>query len=605
MEILVIKKRRPKMNRPPTSGSRRPASGARPSSSMRQGQPGPMRMPGTGAPGTARPGTRGGGVPGQSGVLDAKINVADRPTTQQGLGGMKTGKRGPQRIVMDKSYFLGMLRTKMTEVSTENNRLEREIETANEENNSYLSYEKRAETMANEIKELQGQLGDYNTLVDKLNTDTEMDEVQEDFNELKLQNEMEERSIDKIFTQRQEVEQQIKNAENEMQQCRMMADTLVEDMSPQLRQKYTRLKETNDELQRQLEEKQQRLDALITKKDNMEEELKHSPVKQEAVKLYNQLQELEEKKKQLEDEEKAKGTPAEERDRLLKQVKVDNQEMASMERKTKEIREEINNIQEEIRALDMELEEHLGEKNQKYKELKKREETMNEFLDTFEETKKYEVERKQAIEESIVAVLSHMSKNLARQKHMPTPKELARMQDDLNFKQNEMHKSEATSLSLNDESQKLQMDLQKVEQLEAKIKLELETLNNSIAQMEKELVVYSDLEKVKKESDDKKKKLMEDKVNLDKRKKHSKQVIQELSQKYDAVKAELHENETHTQLGNLEKKWQHHEQNNFVMKEFIASKSKESDYRPLVTKMKEQVDEYNRLLQDQLVKGQR
>lgn len=44
-----------------------------------------------------------------------------------------------------------MLRTKMTEVSTENNRLEREIETANEENNSYLSYEKRWEAVFFEI----------------------------------------------------------------------------------------------------------------------------------------------------------------------------------------------------------------------------------------------------------------------------------------------------------------------------------------------------------------------------------------------------------------------------------------------------------------------
>ncbi|XP_071844490.1 intraflagellar transport protein 74 homolog [Apostichopus japonicus] len=591
------------MNRPPTSGSRRPASGIRPSSSMKQAPQ--MRMPGTGAPGTARPGTRGGGVPGQGGALDSKISVAERPTTQQGLGGLKTGKKGPQRIVMDRSYFLGILRTKMTEVATENSRLEREINTANEENDSYLSYEKRAETMASELKELQGQLGDYNTLVDKLNTDTEMDQVQEDYNELKIQNEMEQRSVDKIFTQRQEVEELIKNAENEVNQCRMMADTLVEHMSPQLRHKYTGLKDTNSQLQSTLEEKQQRLDALITKKDNMEEELKHSPIKQEAVKLYNQLHELEEKKKQLEEEEKAKGTPAEERDRLLKQVKINNQEMASMERKTKEIKGEISNMQEEIKALDMELEDHLGEKNQKYKELKKREETMNEFLESFEESKKFEVERKQAMEESIVGILSHMSKNLARQKHMPTPKELARMQDDLNFKQNEMHKSEATSVGLSEESQKLQMDLQKVEQLEEKIKLELETLTNSIKQMEEELVLYSDLEKLKRESDNKKKKLMEDRVNLEKRKKNSKQVVQELSSKYDTVKAELHENETHTQLGNLERKWQHHEQNNFVMKEFIASKSKESDYRPLVTKMKEQVDEYNLLLQDQLVKGQR
>ena len=34
-------------------------------------------------------------------------------------------------------------------------------------------------------------------------------------------------------------------------------------------------------------------------------------------------------------------------------------------------------MQDEIQSLDTDLEEHQGEKNQKYKELKKREETMN------------------------------------------------------------------------------------------------------------------------------------------------------------------------------------------------------------------------------------
>ena len=45
--------------------------------------------------------------------------------------------------------------------------------------------------------------------------------------------------------------------------------------------------------------------------------------------------------------------------------------------------------------------------------------------------------------------------------------------------------------------------------------------------------------------------------------------MQELSMQYEAIKAQLNENETHAQLGNLERKWQHHEQNNFVMKECI------------------------------------
>lgn len=43
-------------------------------------------------------------------ALGAQIKVADRPVTQQGLGGMKTGAKGPNRQVQDKSYFLGLLR---------------------------------------------------------------------------------------------------------------------------------------------------------------------------------------------------------------------------------------------------------------------------------------------------------------------------------------------------------------------------------------------------------------------------------------------------------------------------------------------------------------
>ena len=37
------------------------------------------------------------------------------------------------------------------------------------------------------------------------------------------------------------------------------------------------------------------------------------------------------------------------------------------------------------------MDEMSGEKNQKYKELKKREETMNQFLDTYEESREAEV----------------------------------------------------------------------------------------------------------------------------------------------------------------------------------------------------------------------
>ncbi|XP_006812262.1 intraflagellar transport protein 74 homolog [Saccoglossus kowalevskii] len=589
------------MSRPPTAG-RRPTT-SRPMTR----QPGPSART-TGAaggppPGTSRPESRGGAAAGGSGVLDSRINVADRPITQQGLGGMKMGPRKLNRMVRDQSYFLGLLRTKIHDLESESAKLQKEVDHFNQENSQYLSYEKTAEALAAELKDLQGHLGDYNTLVDKLNTDTEMDVVLEDFNELKVQNDMEAKSIDAIFTERQEKEQQIQLVEVEIDQCKRMADSLVDDMSPTMKNKYMQLKVTNETLLRDLEAKQQELDALNTKRDNLEDELSTSQVKQEAVRLYEQLHELEAKKASIVDEEQQKGSPAEERERLLKQVKEDNQEIASMERQIQELKEQINNITEEIQHLEMDLEEHQGERNMKYKELKKREETMNEFLESFEETKSAEMERKTAIEGNILALLEHTSRSLGRTKHMPTPQELARMQEDLSFKENEMQKSQATASGLATESTRLHMDLQKVEQLETKINAELETLRDKIKQMNEELKTYSDLDSLKKQADDKKKKLHEDKMNLMKRRDTFKKFMQELSSQYEALKAQLNDNETHLQLGNLERKWQHHEQNNFVMKEFIAAKSMESDYRPTVKNVKGMLAEYNKIIQDSVGRG--
>lgn len=55
------------------------------------------------------------------------------------------------------------------------------------------------------------------------------------------------------------------------------------------------------------------------------------------------------------------------------------------------------------------------------------------------------------------------------------------------------------------ESDNLQQDLQKVEQLEEKINTELVMLREKNATMERDLVTYSDLEKLKQQSEEKKK----------------------------------------------------------------------------------------------------
>ena len=73
-----------------------------------------------------RPASRGGQI-----GLQTPVRVADRPVTQQGLSGLRTGAGrtagtagpGAQRQFQDKSYFLGILRSKMSELQTEISRL--------------------------------------------------------------------------------------------------------------------------------------------------------------------------------------------------------------------------------------------------------------------------------------------------------------------------------------------------------------------------------------------------------------------------------------------------------------------------------------------------
>ncbi|XP_040921542.1 intraflagellar transport protein 74 homolog [Toxotes jaculatrix] len=588
------------MGRPMSrSGSVIPGAG-RPPTAVRP-PPTAIRVATGMIPGTSgHPGMRGGiAAPG---VLSAPIKVTDRPVTQQGLSGMKTGMKGPQRQILDKSYYLGLLRSKINELTTETSKLHKEIDNYNQENSVYLSYEKRAEGLAAEIKDLQGQLADYNMLVDKLNTNTEMEEMINDYNFLKAQNDSEAESIYSIFTERREREEAVRAIEEEIRRERRVADEVVQSMPTGKQEKYFTMATTNEELQQELTVLQEELDILTTRKRDCDAELAHSQIKQEVVRLLETLSAREAKRDAMEAEHKSLGSPQEEREKLFKQVKEDNQEIASMERQLTEIRDRTRQITEEMRQLEQDSEEAQGECQQKYRELKRKEEEIDRFLESFEESRAQEQEKMTQSQENIVSLLEHCSRNMLRlhQVDTVTASELRNMQEVLVSKETAVVRSESTAKGLTTESHHLQQNLEKMQQLEGKITGELSSLKERIGTMESELHTYRDLDTLRHTAEEKKKRLQEDRVSLTQRRDSFKQLLEEMNQKCEALKTKLKENETHTQLVNLERKWQHLEQNNFVMKEFIASKSQESDYASVAENVSHQVAEYNKCLIDSL-----
>ena len=215
-------------------------------------------------------------------------------------------------------------------------------------------------------------------------------------------------------------------------------------------------------LKADLERMNQELDGLNSRKAALEDELAMSAVKREAVGLYEQLREAEDKRDQLLEEERQRGTPAQERERLLQQVKDDNAEISTMERQVAEMQDKIVHLQEEMSQLDQDIEENQSERNQKYRELRKREENMDTFLASFEEGKAAELERLAALEQRIQTLTEEMSRDLGRAGHLPTAQGFSALRDDLAFKEGEMEKSKNTLEGVNREHAQLQLNLEKV-----------------------------------------------------------------------------------------------------------------------------------------------
>ena len=206
-------------------------------------------------------------------------------------------------------------------------------------------------------------------------------------------------------------------------------------------------------------------------------------------------------------------------------MKEDNEEISMMERQIVEAQEKARSLTEARDQLDQDLEENQSERNQKYRELKKREETMDQFLQAFDDTKEAEQQKLTELEGQISGLLEGMSRNLVSVGHLPTSQVFGTMKEDLAFKEGEVEKSRNTLDGLNREHQQLTMNLEKIEALEDKIKTEMTTLKEKMGRMDEEMVTFSDLDRLRQEAEEKRQRLEEERSELQGRREGVLQVI--------------------------------------------------------------------------------
>ncbi|PAA49067.1 hypothetical protein BOX15_Mlig003260g1 [Macrostomum lignano] len=525
--------------------------------------------------------SRGDGRP-SSLTIGAAVQFEDRPITQQGLGGMKVGGRGTKRQVEDKSFYLGLLRTRIAELDAETTKLRASHEELQRDSGSFAQYEAMAESLAKDIQDLQGQLADANTLLDRLNTEQDSAEVQLECDELRDRNEAQEAALEATFEERKRAEADVATAERELDQERRMADSIVARMRPEQQRQHRQLREEAERTSRELEASQRELDNLRRQRARLEDELSGNLIKQEAVRLCEQLRELADRRDALLEDERAAGDPNQERERLLNQVREDNAEIGTMERQSQEAQARLSEVQAEIRATEEEIEATSGQRSQQYRELRKREEQMDSFLGDFERSAAAEKAVLAERERQVVDLLDGLSRSVAMvttvgAAGLPTEAELKAMREQLSFKAGERDRADATVLALAESHEKLVRDAAKIDQLERKTADEIETQRAKIDTMRQELEKFENVAKMMEEGEEKREELGRQRHALSSRRDRMKRLIRSLERECDARRRELSDNETHAQLANLERRWQHQEQNNFVIRDFVASKMAESD----------------------------
>jgi intraflagellar transport protein 74 len=556
---------------------------------------------GAGAPLGALGGPLGGGgfrpTTGMAGMGDAM-----RPTTTAtgGMGGAPARHAGPGRQVMDKSYFLNELRQKNKEIMLEVEKMTKDIHDRQMGNQQFDQIERKYTASLKEVKDLQGALADQNIILDTVGTGGPLDDLRQKTKMLHDRNAQERLQVDAVFGDRIQVESSVKELATQVthHQEEMMAK--LNELPPVKRREYQALAEENAKLQEEAARLEAELENAAHELSHLEHELSRDQIKQRALALQEKLSQLTARRYELEEEDKKlQLSPEEQRAQLKEQIRRDNADIQRAESQIQELQQAIRRGESKLQGVRMDLSEQQGglDAADKYDKLLQQERELTEFIDDFEPNRAGVLNDCAAKQANVVQILERVSRHLQIKGNMPNQRRFKEMQDELEYKKVQVQNAAMTSDRLVEERQMRQQELEKISTLEDKIAVELKGLEEKTNGMAEEMNTFSDLEKLKVEAEEFKRKLERDAVSYGARKDALHSTTAEKNSKYEAKKEQLQGNELYSTLEKLEVKIRTAEQGIFSMSEYISSKEAETDHEALMGNIKVLYEELNQELQ--------
>jgi len=546
-----------------------------------------------------RLGTAGGAPPGSTGPigLDTELKVSHRPVTQHGLSGMQTKPLGPGRQLADKSYFMSELRNKLADIENENAKMKEEVDKQARDAVTYATYERKYETVVKEVRHLENQLANFNLVIDKLRTHTEIDEVMEAQQRLERSNELDRKQVDQIFLKAAAVKRQIADAEAKIQALQASAAQRMRSLGEAAAEEYHHLQDDENTLHHVLNDKHEQLDTVNQKIAHAQAELRSEgyQIHKKGLELQKQRKALLQSKKELEEDEESALTPQETRDRLLQKVKEANANISANEKRVRQLEDHVEQRRERNNKLENDLAEAESvAKSQKYTLLFDRDKKMQEYIhQKYPELKRQTSERQAQLQDTIVALLHHISRSITSQQNLPSAERFAELKAELSFKDQTLANSKNTLLVLNKELDARRDELDKINSLDSKITNELQLIKDKIQSMQSEMASFKPEATLQKEANEAKMALMKEKQATASQVNAVKAQVALVSAAYRSLQKELSNDETAKKLEAMEQKMRTTAQSVTAMHEYVTSRQRESDFEKELRSADDLVDKLN------------
>ena len=164
---------------------------------------------------------------------NSKINAIDRPVTNHGMMGMNTKTVGPGRQIYDRNYYANQMKQKNIEIASEIQKMKQEVEDINKDNQTYITLERKYESLIKDVRKYEGELADYNLALDKHRSDTKPEDIEALFMHIKNQNDKQRVHLDSLFSEKRDMENEIHSYEQQIQEINYANESKLNDLDPE------------------------------------------------------------------------------------------------------------------------------------------------------------------------------------------------------------------------------------------------------------------------------------------------------------------------------------------------------------------------------------